>query len=159
CRGPEQRKQRVTDKLVNIAAISLHGPRQLLEQFVLQRAHQFRVSSLAERSKAAEIGKQNGQRTPVGGIVRHRCRRDCSRRRFGRNCTTFGRAKRCSTFWAKRKIGLACLATGGADDRLSCAALRAERKTTFDRKTTGGTIHRPASLSAPASPREPTLAT
>ncbi len=68
-RRAEQRQQRIADKLVDEAAISLDRLSHLFEQLVLQHPHDFRVDLLAQRREAAEIGKEHCHRPPVGIAV------------------------------------------------------------------------------------------
>ena len=63
---PEQSEQRVADEFVDEAAKLLDRCRQLLEQFVLQGAHQFRVELLAQCGEAAEVGKQHRDGAAIG---------------------------------------------------------------------------------------------
>ncbi len=64
-RRTKQGEQRIADEFVHEAAKILHRCRQLLEQFVLESLHDFRVEPLAHRGEATEVGKQHGNGAAV----------------------------------------------------------------------------------------------
>ena len=161
-RRPEQSEQRIADEFVDEAAKLLDRCRQLLEQFVLQGAHHFRVELLAQRGEAAEVGEQHGDGAAIGfgvgpgriesaGRFDRRARRLLARRvarrkHDRRGLLPAGRVGQAvdlsATSRTKREIRRASETATGAKPRLLCSAFWAERKAALDFETATGAVHR-----------------
>ena len=151
-RRSEQGKQGIADEFVDETAPVLDCGRQLLEQLVLQRPHQFRVKAFAQCGEAAEIRKQHGDGAAIGfgvrpgrmggtvGLALAAASRQHDQRRL--RSSAGRRIDLSAASWTKREIRGARITAAGAKIRLLRSAFGAEGKAALDFETAATAVHR-----------------